>query len=186
VPAGVRTVATLEDAARVAVGTVGIDGVELVPPRAARSRGTGVVYGLYSGGTLCEEARGIVGGTGRFVDFGATEFTRGRPHPMIDPGARRDAIAAAGDDGRVGVLLMDIVLGYCAHPDPAGALLPALAGARARARDRGRDLAFVVHVVGTEADPQRLGRQEDTLRALGAITCPSNRIAAEVARDLAR
>jgi FdrA protein len=185
VPEGVRTVATLEDAARVAVATVGIDVVELVRPRPPGSR-AGTVHGLYSGGTLCEEARRIVGGTGRFIDFGAAEFTRGRPHPMIDPGLRGDAIAAAGDDERAVVLLMDVVLGYCAHPDPAGALLPALVEARARARDRGRDLALVVHVVGTEADPQSLSRQENTLRALGAIACPSNRIAAEVARDVAR
>jgi hypothetical protein len=44
----------------------------------------------------------------------------------------------------------------------------------------------VAHVVGTEEDPQRLAAQERTLRELDVIVCPSNRLAAATARELAR
>ena len=81
------------------------------------------------------------------------------------------------------MLLLDLVLGDCAHPDPAGALRPALA--EARARRRGRDLAIVAHVVGTDEDPQGLERQEEELAKLGAVVCASNRIAAETAGAIA-
>jgi FdrA protein len=142
-----------------------------------------VVRGLYSGGTLCDEARRIVGGAQhRFTDFGAEEFTRGRPHPIIDPGRRNAALVEAGEDPDVSVILVDLILGDCAHPDPAGALRPALN--EARARRHGRAMAVVAHVVGTDQDPQGLEKQEETLRGLGAIVCGSNRIAAETARAL--
>jgi hypothetical protein len=42
----------------------------------------------------------------------------------------------------------------------------------------------VVHVVGTDQDPQGLEKQEQALRDLGAIVCVSNRVAAETARAL--
>ena len=80
------------------------------------------------------------------------------------------------------MILLDLVLGDCAHADPVGGLRPALA--EARARRRGRDLAVVAHVVGTDQDPQGLERQEEELRKLGAIVCASNRMAAEAARAI--
>jgi FdrA protein len=104
---------------------------------------------------------------------------------MIAPELRSAAIAAAGDDPAVGVVLLDVVLGDCAHGDPAGAATAAMREGLARARRAGRELACVAHVVGTDADPQGLDAQEKALRAAGAIVCPSNRVAAEVARDLA-
>src|SRR6267143_1182504 len=79
----------------------------------------------------------------------------------------RAALVDAGDDPSVSVVLLDLVLGDCAHPDPAGALRPALA--EARARRRRRDLTVVAHVVGTDQDFQRLEKQEESLRELGAI-----------------
>jgi len=42
------------------------------------------------------------------------------------------------------------------------------------------------HVVGTDQDPQGLARQEARLREAGALVCPSNRLAAELAREIAR
>ena len=133
-----------------------------------------------------DEARRLVGGTGqRFVDFGAEEYTRGRPHPIIDPSRRHAAILEAADEPGVGVLLLDLVLGDCAHPDPAGALDPVLAEAYERARRGSRELTVVAHVVGTDEDAQDLARQQDTLRNRGVIVCASNRIAAETARALA-
>ena len=188
VPPGVRATDTLEDAAVAAVEALGVKARRLAAPRPARRpRRGGRVHGLFTGGTLCEEARALVGdAAGRFVDFGDAEYTRGRPHPMIDPTQRNQAIAATGDDPGCAVLLLDFVLGHSAHPDPAGAAAPAIREARARARRRRRELQVVAHVVGTDEDPQRLTAQEATLRALDVILCPSNRLAALTARGLAR
>jgi FdrA protein len=92
----------------------------------------------------------------------------------------------AGGDRRVAVLLADVILGDGAHPDPAGALAAAVGEARARARRVRRALEVVAHVVGTDADPQGLAAQEAKLRKAGARVCPTNRLAAELARDLVR
>jgi FdrA protein len=184
-PAGVRAAPTLEEAAITAVRLSAGDVRDLARPKAHTCGPRGAIFGLYAGGTLCDEARRIVGdaSTHRFVDFGSEEYTRGRPHPIIDPSQRNAAIVAAGDDSSVSVLLLDLVLGDCAHDDPVGALRPALA--EARARRRGHDLAVVAHVVGTDQDPQGLERQEEELRKLGAIVCASNRMAGETARAIA-
>ncbi len=184
-PQGVHAAATLEEAATTAVRVVGGSVRELERPRVPASGARGAILGFFTGGTLCDEARRLVGDAPphRWVDFGAEEYTRGRPHPIIDPSQRNAAIAAAGDEGNVSVLLLDLVLGDCAHADPAGALRPALA--EARARRRGRDLAIVAHVVGTDEDPQGLERQEEELRKLGVVVCASNRIAGETAWAIA-
>lgn len=187
-PAGVRVVESLEEAAVAAVEALGPTPPALEPPKLEpRRRPCGPVLGLFTGGTLCDEARRVVGAAARsFVDFGAEEYTRGRPHPMIDPALRSAALTRAGDDAGVGVLLLDLVLGSCAHPDPASAAAAAIREARARAARHGRDLAVVAHVVGTEDDPQGLAAQEGALRALDVIVCPSNRLAARTALALAR
>ena len=184
-PSGVESVTTLEAAALACVKALGRKGPRFKSPRPGR-RVPGRVLGLFTGGTLCEEARAIVGAAGRaFVDFGDSEYTRGRPHPIIDPGLRSAAVARAGSDRAVGVVLVDVILGDGAHPDPAGALAAAIGEARARARRARRRLEVVAHVVGTDQDPQGLADQEAKLRKAGARVCPTNRLAAELARDLA-
>jgi len=187
-PAGVRSVETLEATALACLEALGPPAPKLerpaIPSRPRRRAGG--VRGFYTGGSLCEEARGLVGpGPHRFVDFGDAEYTRGRPHPMIDPALRSAAVAAAGDDPEAAVILVDVVLGECAHPDPAGAVAEAVREARRRAARAGRTLDVVARVVGTDGDPQGLVVQERTLAALDAVVCASNRMAAEVARELA-
>jgi len=184
-PAGVRSAVTLEEAAISAVELTAGSARALERPRVGGSVGRGAIRGFFTGGTLYDEARRLVGQapSHRFVDFGSEEYTRGRPHPIIDPSQRNAAIVAAGDDRDMSVLLLDLVLGDCAHADPAGALRPALA--EARARRRGAELAIVAHVVGTGDDPQGLERQEEELRKAGVIVCASNRIAASTARAIA-
>src|SRR5207248_7835804 len=112
------------------------------------------IRGLYCGGTLCTEAAMLVGPSSihEFVDFGDDQFTRGRAHPMLDPTLRNQAIVQAGADPHVGMLLLDFVLGLGAHPDPAGAALPAIRQALDAARQAGRQLAVLAHIVGTEGD----------------------------------
>jgi succinyl-CoA synthetase alpha subunit len=185
-PGGVHRAGTLEEAAVAAVQAAEDREARLETPQPARAPLGGQVAALYTGGTLSEETRTILGHTARrCVDFGAAEFTRGRPHPMIDPGLRSAAIAEVGDDAAVAVILLDFVLGHCAHPDPVGAATPAIRDARARAARAGRDLAVVAHVVGTDDDPQGLTAQRAALRALDVAVYPSNRLAALAARGLA-
>jgi FdrA protein len=157
--------------------------------------------GLFAGGTLCDEAMTIAAaslGTIRsniplepewgltagvetpghvFVDLGEDEYTRGRPHPMIDQSLRVERLAAeaARPGGRV--ILLDVVLGLGAHPDPAAELGPAIADAIAE----GDDLAVVVSLCGAAGDPQGRDRQAEALVAAGASVHLSNAAAAREA-----
>ena len=88
------------------------------------------------------------------IDFGDDGLTRGRAHPMIDPTLRMERIAREAADPTCGVLLLDLVLGHGAHPDPAGELADAVRSARALAHADGRALPVVVSLTGTDADPQ--------------------------------
>jgi FdrA protein len=111
--------------------------------------------------------------------MGEEEFTRGRPHPMIDPEPRAERIALEARDPTVAVILLDVVLGYGAHPDPAGVLAPACR----EAVDAGA--AVVAHVVGTERDPQGLAGQERALEDAGCILAPTSARAALLAAAVA-
>ncbi len=112
------------------------------------------------------------------IDFGADEYTRGRPHPMIDPSLRLKRLQEEANKPHVGVILLDIVLGYCAHPDPASVYAPAIIAARQKASQAGRPLAFVISLCGTEGDPQRLSIQAAKFREAGAEVFTSNADAA--------
>jgi FdrA protein len=130
-----------------------------------------LLRGLFVGGTLAGEARLIVedalgadaGHT--FVDFGDDAWTAGRAHPMIDPTIRLDHLARVAADPDTAVVLLDVVLGHGAEPDPAALLAPALAGIAQ---------PVVVALVGTEADPQGLDRQVRALVDAGAEVHLSN------------
>jgi FdrA protein len=99
---------------------------------------------------------------------------------MIDPTLRLEALASVAASGEPAVLLMDVVLGYGADPDPAGALVPALTKARGAAGN----LPVVIALVGTEGDPQGWSRQADALAAAGAAVFSSNAAATRYALDL--
>ena len=138
--------------------------------------------GLFCGGTLADEAMTVAEATlggirsniahspelalgpdltdpGHVViDFGDDGLTRGRAHPMIDPTLRMERIAREAADPTCGVLLLDLVLGHGAHPDPAGELADAVRSARAVAHADGRALPVVVSLTGTDADPQDRSR----------------------------
>jgi FdrA protein len=120
------------------------------------------------------------------IDFGDDRLTRGRPHPMIDGGLRIERLAAEAADPACAVLLLDVVLGHAAHPDPAGELAPAILAARERAADDGRDLAVVVSLCGSAGDPQDRDRQAGALRSAGAAVFLSNAAAARHAVSLLR
>lgn len=128
----------------------------------------GPVTGLYAGGTLCKEAE-LIAGSGTFTDFGDDAYTRGRAHPMIDPTLRLEALERVEPGG---VVLMDVVLGHGADPDPAALLAPAIARSASR---------VTVALIGTVGDPQGLHRQAAALQAAGAAVFTSN---AEAVRSL--
>lgn len=133
------------------------------------------VEGLYCGGTLCAEAELIFRRRGlsdhRFVDLGDDEYTRGRPHPMIEPEIRNDHVARAMANPEVGLVLVDVVLGFGAHENPAGVLLKTIKGQK----------PVVASVTGTEQDPQGWSRQVALLREAGVLIAASNAHAAELA-----
>jgi len=186
--------ATLEEAAHDAValarGKRPLAITTSAAPRAKAQRfakGQQLIHGLYSGGTLGQEAALILtrlGAKHAVVDLGDDEFTVGRPHPMIDFRLRNERIAAAAKEPATAVILLDVVLGYGAHPDPAAALAPAIAEARKIASRSKRGLAIVASVCGTTADPQSLERQEAALTAAGVLLAPSNAGAARLAAAL--
>lgn len=106
------------------------------------------------------------------IDFGDDGMTQGRAHPMIDPTLRMERIATEAQDLTCGVLLLDLVLGFGAHQDPAADLADAIRAAKDAA---GRELPVVVAVIGTDGDPQGLTRTCETLAAAGASVFLSNR-----------
>jgi FdrA protein len=118
------------------------------------------------------------------VDMGAEEFTVGRPHPMIIPRPIRQRILQEGRDPEAAVLLLDVVLGYGAHRDPASILAPAIAQVREQAASEGRYLVVVASVCGTERDIQNAHVQEQKLRDVGVVVMPSNAQAARLAARL--
>jgi FdrA protein len=166
--------------------------------------------GLFCGGTLADEAMLVAGealgpirsntplspelalgpdlrADGHVViDFGDDALTRGRAHPMIDPTLRLERIAAEAADPGCGVLLLDLVLGHGAHPDPAPELAAAIAAARTTAADAGRELPVVVSLTGTPGDPQDLLACAPQLTAVGAHVHLSNAAAARQAVELLR
>jgi FdrA protein len=174
-------------------------------PAAAEPRlmPAGALRGLFAGGTLCDEAMVIATGrlgpvwsniplqpqlrlapqaqvTGHaMIDFGDDELTAGRAHPMIDQTLRLGRLAAEAADPAVRVVLLDVVLGHGAHPDPAAELGPAIAAARASGR-----VAVVVSLIGAASDPQGLSQQAATLQAAGAHVFASNAAATRFACDL--
>lgn len=164
----------------------------VVPAIAEAPRERHLIKGLYSGGTLCYEAIRIYKETfgiepvsnlakdpsrlikdiwttteDSFIDLGDDDYTVGRPHPMIDFSLRTKLLATAGKEAEIAVILLDVVLGYGAHPDPAAELCPAI-------RDVEKGIRVICHVLGTDADPQGTEDQIDRLRQAGAEVCRSN------------
>ena len=198
-PANVTFAATLEEAATLAAGAEALPSATDAATIADLASGFGAgqrrLVGLYSGGTFSAETKAIAkpvlgdmssheesdAGGHIVLDLGDDVFTRGRPHPMIDFGIRAEHIRAAAENEATAVVLLDVVLGYGAHPDPAGALIPAIEEAGAIAKSNGRHLVFVGFVCGTEADPQRLSAQEAALARAGMVLEPSNAAAAGTA-----
>lgn len=173
--------------------------------RAKFKAGQKYVRGLYTGGTLCYESilllsaklNGLYSNTPvkpeqeladakqpkqhTLIDLGEDEFTRGKPHPMIEPSLRNPWLVKQAADPEVAVLLLDVVLGYGSHPDPAGVVAQAITEAKQKAAADGRYLSVVASVCGTEQDPQGFGKAREVLEAAGTMVLESNAQAARAA-----
>jgi len=140
----------------------------------------GYLPGVYSNAPLNKDyrlANSLVSQEHTIVDLGEDEFTVGRLHPMLDNDLRIRRLQQEADDPEVAVILLDVVLGYGAHPNPAIELAPAIAQARAKARQAGRHLEVVAVVVGTDEDPQDMDAQVQQLEDAGARVETSNEAA---------
>src|SRR5215813_1396484 len=162
--------------------------------------GQRLVHALYCGGTLAHEALGLLRqALGTVVsnldhtlvaapvaahvvlDLGAEEFTQGRPHPMIDPSVRRPYLLEAAGNPEVAVVLVDVMLGWGAHADPAGTLAAVWQEAQAVASAVGRALVGIAHVCGAPDDPQGFEQQCQILRDHGLLLADSNAQAVRLA-----
>jgi FdrA protein len=158
----------------------------------------GFLRGLFSGGTLCDEAMLVAAsalsgeiwsniplagqpaldrtlrapGQHVFIDFGDDQLTVGRPHPMIDGSLRVERLEVELADPECGAVLLDVVLGHGSSPDPASELVPAISTA---------DKPVIVSLVGSRDDPQ--GRDQTAARLVdaGAVVHASNAAAAREA-----
>ena len=160
------------------------------------------VKGLYSGGTLANEAAMLISEVlnveeskkeegyilnakgFQVVDLGDDVYTQGRPHPMIDPEVRINKIKEAVEDETTGIILLDIVLGYGSHPDMANALRPAIEEAFETARKADRDFYIVATVCGTKYDPQDYDKSVEVLKESGVLVEDSNARAIRLALEL--
>jgi len=209
----VHLTTTLDETAELAVELAAIKtDVEPAPDLNLERFASGQRYlrGLFSGGTLAYEAmlvlqdympavysnapldssyrltNSLVSQADTVIDLGEDEFTVGRLHPMMDNDLRIRRLQQEAADPEVAVILLDIVLGYGAHPAPASELAPAIAGARARTEQEGRHLEVVAVLVGTDEDPQDLESERRQLEQAGAIVETSNEAAARHAGRLIR
>ena len=207
---GLHGARTLEEAAQIAVALV--TGRKSKPAKPTKvpalrfAKKQRYIRGLFSGGTFCYEASALIGNAWSnapvdpsrklkdvwksrehtLIDLGDDVFTRGRPHPMIDHRLRNERLLQEAADAEVAVILMDVVLGYGSHPDPAAEMVPAIRRAQEAARKKGRALAIVGAVCGTDEDPQGLERQEAALRDAGMLLETSNARAALLAAAIAK
>jgi FdrA protein len=183
----------------------GLSGTAFRPvggPRREEVPVAGRLVGLFGGGSLAAEASFVLAAHGiatvvpsgklspgtpmpegnLIVDTGDDLYTVGRPHPMVDQTVRCELIRAAGADPATGTLLLDLVLGDGAHPDPAPEIAAAVADARAaRAARGGPFLGVIASVCGSRGDPQGTDRQERALVNAGIDVEPTAARAARAA-----
>lgn len=167
------------------------------------------IKGLFCGGTLTAEALSVLRNevediksnvakkaeeklsdtssseTHILLDMGDDEFTRGKPHPMIEPNLRNERIIKEAENTNTAVLLLDFELGFGAHVDPVGESIDTLTEAKQIAEKNERYLPIVAYICGTSSDKQGLAEQESKLRSIGVIVADSNAEASLIAGSIA-
>jgi FdrA protein len=186
-----------------AANGAGLEEIDAMSPGLRATGGRNQVLGLFSGGTLCAEAQSTFlaanvavssnapipgvskandGAAGHvLLDLGDDAYTKGRPHPMIDPMVRDEPLSGGLNDPKVAVVLVDVVIGLGSHADPAGHLATTIE------KERSKDGPIVIaSVTGTEADPQVRSTQIARLEAVGVHVAPTNADAADWALEAVR
>jgi FdrA protein len=175
---------------------------EQVTPLSSNNTGS-YIRGLYTGGTLAYETMLLLNESignvysniamdkeytlenpdlsvkNTVVDMGEDYFTDGMAHPMIDPRLRNERIQKEVADPETAVVLLDCVLGYGSHEDPAGEIATAITQANKSLTNR--EVTYVASVTGTETDPQVRSSQIKTLESVGVVVLPTNAQAAQYA-----
>lgn len=194
---------TFDEAAELAVKLVDSEEDFASEPDISKfAKGQRYLRGLFSGGTLQYEVMlilenylpvvysnaplykknkledSLVSVEHTLIDLGEDEFTVGRLHPMMDNDLRIRRLEKEARDPEVALILLDVVLGYGAHNNPAGDLAPAIAAGIKTAKDAGRHLEVVALVSGTDEDPQGMDGQIKLLEEAGAKVEISNDAAA--------
>lgn len=160
------------------------------------------IKGLFCGGTHCEEAilmiqdmvdelySNISFGNSiklesaknsikhSLIDMGDEEFTKGKPHPVMDPSVLKERIIKEGNDPETAVILLDILLGYGAHEDPVSTIEDTIKDLKKKIKEERRYLSIVASLCGTYSDPQNFEKQKDKLENLGVKVLKSNSQAA--------
>lgn len=145
------------------------------------------IVGYYAGGTLAAEVAMLLAehlqvetdhqhhhGTmldthgHRVIDMGDDFYTQGKPHPMIDPSTRNQTIGKLAQQPEVGILLIDVVIGFGAQSDPATSLAEEVRRVCA-SRGSANPLVVIATVTGTEQDPQQRSQQIATLKSAGIV-----------------
>lgn len=179
-------VATLRALGHASPDTTRLYGRSLAEAQNRLADGRSAVRGLFSGGTLCYESLVILSrmlgpvysntpiqpklglpappASHQCLDLGEEEYTRGRPHPMIDAEARIEVLREHAGDDTVAAIILDVVLGYGSNADPAGALAPVCERIMSSGGPQ-----VVAYVLGTDGDPQGLAGQRDRLAEAGCI-----------------
>jgi len=151
------------------------------------------IKGYYSGGTLASEAAMLVRDAFKdtiteekndsfvlktknheIIDLGDDVYTKGKPHPMIDPEKRIEMLEKSVNDPETAVIMIDNVIGNGGHEDMASELAPAIKRILESARQDGRQLVVLATVVGTVQDIQGYDKQIEILKECGAIICKTN------------
>lgn len=146
------------------------------------------IHGYYGGGTLAGESKnilkeGMLNSKHKIIDFGDDQYTKGRPHPMIDPTTRVEAVKNLKRLEDVAVVLLDNVIGYGSNTDMAGSLGPAIMEVNEYYKDSGREIVFLASVCGTEMDKQVYSQQVRILEESGVLVLDSNASAAKLAKE---
>ncbi|SHE29067.1 Succinyl-CoA synthetase, alpha subunit [Marinitoga hydrogenitolerans DSM 16785] len=161
------------------------------------------IRGLYSGGTLADETMVLLAKElnvpiyspkplkpefllenineskeNTIVDMGEDEFTVGRPHPMIDFTMRKSRLIKEYLDKDTAIIMIDVVLGWGSHMDPAGEIAEAVKTAR-ETSDKYK--CIIANICGTYEDPQNYYDQKKKLEDVGVIVFPSNASAVKFA-----
>ncbi|MDF7666933.1 acyl-CoA synthetase FdrA [Orbaceae bacterium ESL0727] len=174
---------TLDEAARISAQLAKVESTAVTLPTVANKS----ILGLYTGGTLASEAAMLLADAlkvpmskthdkgvmldvkgHKIIDLGDDFYTVGRPHPMIDPSIREQEIADLGNKSDIGVLLVDVVIGYGANANPVESIVAGVEKAT-KLRSKDNPLITIATVTGSEQDPQCRSKQIELLKAAGIV-----------------